>query len=231
MDYVTYTCLGRNKDSLLHLFDYFPENASSGLIVGAGRAYDCLLNRTGPILGFDPEQMFSWEYIEVLSLLKRTDRDATVTIVDPCQEVCETVLAQTEVPIHDFFGHTSYIEILLESLPHDLASHGEICRINERLRDLEVVNQVTKFAKVSLDPDRVTVIPEDPRSLAKVNCFDVATMLETVRYSKDRERVFENIGRALNPGGVVLVSDSKLESRPSGLHGLTMLWSDSCQKS
>lgn len=215
--YRTDTFFGRNSTLFEFLKSHIHEEGPlKGLVVGAGLSTDMFLKEYNrQVLGFGPERMFSWEYVELAGMLSK---GSNVTIVDACGDVCEAIAGQKAVPMHDFNKLTDYVHYFTSVFDSESAQPELLDEINNHLKRRGLVNRVSSFARIKTP--EVELVNQDFNSGSiDLRQYHVITMLESARYMNADYRIAGKLKDLLYDNGFLLVSSGSMSIRPDWFTG------------
>lgn len=181
----------------------------SGLVVGAGLNRDVLLTWSGiPVMGFRPEDLFSWEPVELLGILRRFNHLSGVSVIDDCSEVCVRIQEQNAVLAHDMaFKDVRYLYDLLGVLPHQTASPEQVEEVNIKFKEKGIGNRVSLIAGVDSRSLDQIICGDFLAESAELQQYDVITMLESVRYMSSTHTISGRVRELLRHGGFLVFGD------------------------
>ncbi len=181
-----------------------------GLVVGAGMAYDHLLfNLKVPILGINPFEEFSWEYMELMTVLRMIHPESTVSVVDISEEVCDRLRKQSAVPVHDYYDKVpaAYHRNFLTAFDHQKLDREALSRMNRELSRIESSRHLRLIARVKVPQIEAIVNADFLSENLNLDQYDVVTLMNSTQYMRDMSRIPERVTRSLRPQGLVLFVD------------------------
>ncbi|HLC22473.1 MAG TPA: hypothetical protein VJJ79_01745 [Candidatus Nanoarchaeia archaeon] len=210
MEYTTTTHFARYFDLFTKAEELLVtrDRPQFGLVIGAGAGKDALFQCAGPYWGFPPEQMFSWEPVELLVALRHAHKESQVTVIDPSPKIAQCLAGQKVVPVSDFWGTpTSYVLRFCATL-HSVKAREEMLEyLNTNLKRKGIANRVHMLARALCPPP---VYRQEDFLQAELDVqYDVVTALSSVRYLAPSDDVYTKVAEAVAPNGLLLVSDGE----------------------
>ena len=193
----------------------------NGLVIGAGLDYDDLMRAAEKeYLGFSQSDVFSWEPLEMLRMLRAVHPDSTVTVIDINEDVCRRLSEQSHLPINDFYRTPMpYVQDFLAGFSHQRLDNQGIGELNRKLKEKHGIYKVNVVANANV-PVLDSILNQDFLSeRADLAQYDVIALLESGIFIEPRYKVPDRINEVLKHGGILLFASSFPSCHPSQFIG------------